>query len=67
MQQPTANGCVRNGDTAVDDTSNGATEANGHQMSSAFNGDSPTTVSMDKINQDIIRLIGQHLRTVGLK
>lgn len=46
------NGCVRNGAERE--------EQNGH-----INGD--VSVAMDRANQDIVRLIGQHLRTVGLK
>lgn len=61
MQQPTANGCVRNGAT----DNNGATQENGHDLVGGdYNQDH---VIMDKTNQDIVRLIGQHLKTVGLK
>lgn len=66
MQQPTANGCARNGAGAATSCSNGASEANGHDARA--NGEvGPAAVTMDETNQDIVRLIGQHLKTVGLK
>lgn len=65
MQQPTANGCARNGAGAATSCSNGASEANGHDARA--NGEvGPAAVTMDETNQDIVRLIGQHLKTVGL-
>lgn len=59
MQSP-SNGCVQNGSTG---TSNGTTE-NGH-----VDGGEPVgvPVTLDQSNQDIVRLIGQYLKSEGLK
>lgn len=55
------NGCVRNGqdnNKDNDNTQNGTTQ---HLNGTDLN------IQMDRTNQDIVRLIGQHLMTVGLK
>lgn len=79
MQQQAANsgvssGLQQNGDTA---DSGGSQIANGNLLPEAdgdvggVNGETnqgsgPPKI-MDKTNQDIVRLIGQHLKTVGLE
>lgn len=57
--QSTSNGCVQNGAAS---TSNGTAE-NGH-------GDTNENVhplTLTQTNQDIVRLIGQYLKSEGLK
>lgn len=44
--------------------SNGCSEHNG---TSSPSGEEVQSRIMDRTNQDIVRLIGQHLKTVGLK
>lgn len=79
MQQQAANsgvssGLQQNGDTA---DSGGSQIANGNLLPetdndvSGVNGEANPSSGppkiMDKTNQDIVRLIGQHLKTVGLE
>lgn len=78
MQQQAANsgvssGLQQNGDTA---DSGGSQIANGNLLPetdgdvSGVNGETNPNSGppkMDKTNQDIVRLIGQHLKTVGLE
>lgn len=54
---------MRNGAAAA----TAAPETNGHDDAVQANGDVSPVVAMDRTNQDIVRLIGQHLKTVGLK
>nr|CAD7462051.1 unnamed protein product [Timema tahoe] len=71
MQQA-ANGCMqRNGVSEDHSTTSSSSQQNGTDASSENNainggpnGDIPKTI--DKTNQDIVRLIGQHLKTIGL-
>lgn len=56
--QAASNGCVQNGAAS---TSNGASE-NGHGDSLENN-----TISLNQTNQDLVRLIGQYLKSEGLK
>lgn len=58
--QSTSNGCLQNGAAS---TSNGTTE-NGHGDS---NENVSTQVTLTQTNQDIVRLIGQYLKSEGLK
>lgn len=71
MQQA-ANGCTqRNG--VSEDHSASSSQQNGTELTSennAINGAPNGDISpkiIDKTNQDIVRLIGQHLKTIGLK
>lgn len=71
MQQA-ANGCTqRNG--VSEDHSASSSQQNGTEHTSeinAINGGPNGEISakiIDKTNQDIVRLIGQHLKTIGLK
>ncbi|KAF2901274.1 hypothetical protein ILUMI_04911 [Ignelater luminosus] len=64
MQAATAsNGCIQNGATSED-----VTAENGHADGEvASNGIGPgPTVLLDQTNQDIVRLIGQYLKSEGL-
>lgn len=54
-----SNGCMQNGAVT---SANGAAE-NGHGDGS---GDIGTTVTLNQTNQDIVRLIGQYLKSEGL-
>lgn len=78
MQQQTSNGGIssglqQNGSTA----DSGGPHANGNMIPesdndiNSVNGETNQNLGppkiMDKTNQDIVRLIGQHLKTVGLK
>lgn len=78
MQQQTSNGGIssglqQNGSTA----DSGGPHANGNMIPESdndingVNGETNQNLGppkiMDKTNQDIVRLIGQHLKTVGLK
>lgn len=56
----TSNGCIQNGAT----TGNVATE-NGHEDATNGIADTPI-VTLDQTNQDIVRLIGQYLKSEGL-
>lgn len=58
--QSTSNGCLQNGAAS---TSNGTTE-NGHGDTNETNMNS---IILNEINQDIVRLIGQYLKSEGLK
>lgn len=71
MQQA-ANGCTqRNG--VSEDHSASSSQQNGTELTSennAINGGPNGDILpkiIDKTNQDIVRLIGQHLKTIGLK
>lgn len=78
MQQQASNGGVSSGlqqNGATADT--GGPQANGNVIPESdndingVNGETNSSLGppkiMDKTNQDIVRLIGQHLKTVGLE
>ncbi|KAF5304558.1 hypothetical protein FQA39_LY09609 [Lamprigera yunnana] len=61
MQAATAsNGCIQNGAS-----SGGVTTENGHEDATNGIADNPI-ISLDQTNQDIVRLIGQYLKSEGL-
>lgn len=55
----------------MSDTAVGVTESNGHSVNGTImNGvtvPKNESLNLDKTNQDIVRLIGQHLKIVGLE
>lgn len=57
-----SSGAHTNGNIAAETDGDGA-EVNGEESESG----TPLPKIMDKTNQDIVRLIGQHLKTVGLE
>lgn len=69
MQQP-ANGCTQhNGSTDEDHTPSSSAQQNGTDIVphiTSINGEiSPK--HLDRTDYEIVRLIGQHLKTIGLK
>lgn len=62
--QSTSNGCLQNGAAS---TNNGTTE-NGHgDTNDNVTTTNNTSVNLSQTNQDIVRLIGQYLKSEGLK
>lgn len=70
MQQQAANGCSQhNGASEDHDTASSSNQQNGTDITTvnnAVNGEIMAK-SMGKTDQDIVRLIGQHLKTIGLQ
>lgn len=53
----------------MSDTAVGVTETNGHSVNGTIMNGVPKneSLNLDKTNQDIVRLIGQHLKIIGLE
>lgn len=71
MQQP-ANGCTQhNGVTDDDHSPSSSTQQNGTDLVlhiASMNGEiSTNTKNLERTDYEIVRLIGQHLKTIGLK